>query len=78
MNAKKESIVLVGAGVVACAACCAAPLTGFFVAVGMGTAVGAAAYGLAGLVLGLLAVAITVGMRRRRRRPCRPSTPTPP
>jgi hypothetical protein len=65
MSSKKQDLVLVGAGAAACAVCCAAPILGFFAAIGLGTVLGVAVFGMAGL--GIAAMGIIVLMRRRRR-----------
>ena len=65
MSSKKQDLVLVGAGAAACAVCCAAPILGFFAAIGLGTVLGVAVFGMAGL--GIAAMGIIALMRRRRR-----------
>jgi hypothetical protein len=72
MSSKKQDLVLVGAGVAACAVCCAAPILGFFAAIGLGTVLGVAAFGAIGLCIA--AVGIVVLMRRRRRQATRCGT----
>ncbi len=67
MSARKEGAALVGAGAVACAACCAGPIVGFLAAIGLGTATGFALFGVAAVVVGALAVAVVLVRRRRRR-----------
>jgi hypothetical protein len=70
---------LVAAGAAACAVCCAGPILGFLAATGIASALGAAVFGVAGLVA-VLAVAAVVWLRRRRARRCTPagsSGPTP-
>ncbi|HVE17841.1 MAG TPA: hypothetical protein VNB52_02095, partial [Ilumatobacteraceae bacterium] len=69
MSSKKQDLVLVGAGVAACAVCCAAPILGFFAAIGLGTVLGVAAFGVTGLCIA--AVGVIVLMRRRRRQATR-------
>lgn len=64
MSSKKQDLVLVGAGVAACAVCCAAPILGFFAAIGLGTVLGVAAFG----VIGLFTAAIGIIVLKRRRR----------
>ncbi len=61
---RKDNAALVGVGAVACAACCAGPILGVLAAIGLGTAVGVALWGLGALVVGLLVLAVLV--RRRR------------
>ena len=65
MSSKKQDLVLVGAGVAACAVCCAAPILGFFAAIGLGTVLGVAVFGVVGLFIA--AIGIIVLMQRRRR-----------
>ena len=43
-------------GVAACAVCCAGPILGFLAAIGIGTALGVAVFGIAGLLIAMLAV----------------------
>ena len=64
MSTKKQDLVLVGAGAAACAVCCAAPILGFFAAIGLGTVLGVAAFGVVGLLIA--ATGIIVLKRRRR------------
>jgi hypothetical protein len=66
MSSKKQDLALVGAGAAACAVCCAAPILGFFAAIGLGTVLGVAVFGVLGLCIA--ASGIIVLMRRRRRR----------
>ena len=61
---RKDNAALVGVGAVACAACCAGPILGVLAAIGLGTAVGVALWGVGALVVGLLVLAVLV--RRRR------------
>jgi hypothetical protein len=69
MSVKRDSAAVVGAGVAACAVCCAGPILGFLGAIGLGAAAGAAIFGAVSLVIGG-AVAASFIVRRRRRR-CR-------
>jgi hypothetical protein len=69
MSTKLDTAAIVGVGAAACVACCAGPILGFLAAIGLGTALGAALFGIGGL-----AVAMVVGMlmlRRRRRQATR-------
>lgn len=61
----KDAATFTTAGVAACAACCAGPVVGFIAAAGAAAALGFAALGLVGLLLG---VAVFVVLRRRHRR----------
>jgi hypothetical protein len=67
VSAKRDGAAIVGVGAAACAVCCAGPILGFLAAIGLGTAVGFALFGVIGLVVGL-AVGLLVFRRRRRRR----------
>ena len=67
MTSKKDSAALVGVGAAACAVCCAGPILGFLVAIGLGTALGVAIWGVGALIVGAV-VAVFVLVRRRRRR----------
>lgn len=66
MSSKKENLALVGVGAAACAVCCAGPIIGLLVAIGLGTAAGIAVFGSIGFVMS--AIVIIVVLRRRRRR----------
>lgn len=68
MSAKKENAAILGAGVAACAVCCAGPILGVLAAIGLGTAAGAALFGASAMLIGALAVAVVMIRRRRRRR----------
>ena len=70
MSTKKENAAIVGVGVAACAACCAAPIIGFLAAIGLGTAVGFALFGAVALVIGAVALVVVLGRRRRRADAC--------
>jgi hypothetical protein len=72
MSFKKQDLVLVGAGAAACTVCCAAPIIGFFAAIGLGTVLGIAVFGVVGLLIA--AIGLIVVMRRRRRQATRCST----
>jgi hypothetical protein len=63
MSTKKENAAIFGVGAAACAACCAAPIIGFFAALGAVT--GTALFGTIGLAV--TAVVVLVAVRRRRR-----------
>ncbi len=66
MSGNREGTALVGAGVAACAVCCAGPILGFLAAIGLGTVAGAMVFGGGALVIGAV-VAVAVVVRRRRR-----------
>lgn len=70
MSRRKEGLGVVGLGAAACAACCVGPILGFLAAIGLGTALGVAAFGLAGLAIAALAVPVVV----RRSGACEPGT----
>ncbi len=62
--------MLVGAGAVACVACCAGPVLGFLAAIGLGTAIGVLLWGVGAVVGGALLVAYVMVRRRRRTVSC--------
>jgi hypothetical protein len=68
----RASLGVLGAGAAACAACCAGPIVGFLAATGIATVLGAAIFGLVGLVV-VLAVAGVLYQRRRKAQRCAPS-----
>jgi len=67
VSSKRDSAAIVGVGVAACAVCCAGPIVGFLAAIGLGTAIGFALFGLAGLIVAL-STGLALYLRRRRRR----------
>ena len=67
--------VALGVGVAACAACCAGPIAGFLAAIGLGTVVGVAVFGIIGLLIAVLAIPVLI--RHRRRRGGAPPVPAP-
>lgn len=67
----KERAGLLGIGVAACAVCCAGPILGFLAAVGLGTVLGVAVFGVAGLLIAPLAV-VSLARRRQRAAACAP------
>jgi predicted exporter len=73
MTNKKQDVALIGAGAAACAVCCAGPILGFFAAIGFGTLVGVALFGVAGLAIAALGVIIVLRRRRQRDPSCRPN-----
>ena len=79
MSSKREGAALVGVGAAACAVCCAGPILGFLAAIGLGTAAGAAVFGVGALVVGAAITAFVIVRRRRRAASCAPVgvEPTP-
>lgn len=70
MSGNKERAALVGVGVAACAVCCAGPILGFLAAIGLGTALGVAVFGVGALVVGAAIAAFVIVRRRRRATSC--------
>jgi len=70
MSPKKETAALVGVGAVACVACCSGPILAVLAAIGLGTAVGFALYGIGAIVVGAIAIAVVLHRRRRRAVTC--------
>ena len=66
-----DGAAAVGVGVAACAVCCAGPILAFLAAIGLGTALGVAVFGIIGVAIALLAIPVFVRHRRRRRQ-CAP------
>lgn len=71
-SSTKEGAGLLGIGVAACAVCCAGPILGFLAAIGIGTVVGVAVFGVVGLAIALLAI-VPVVRRRRATAACETS-----
>ena len=63
-SSTKDGVGVLGIGVAACAVCCAGPILGFLAAIGIGTVIGVAVFGVVGLAIALLAIVPIV--RRRR------------
>ena len=75
MRTKSDAgLGVLGVGAAACATCCAGPILGFLAATGIASVLGAAVFGIVGLVA-VLAVALVLHLRRRSQRPACP-TPT--
>jgi hypothetical protein len=55
---------------VACAACCAGPVLAFLAAIGLGTVLGLAIFGLAGSAVAALVVPVVLRLRRQRAASC--------
>jgi hypothetical protein len=72
---KRDGAAVVGVGVATCAVCCAGPILAFLGAIGVGTLLGVAMFGVIGFAVAL--VAVPVLLRRRRRRCTDPATPVP-
>ncbi len=51
---RSDGAAVVGVGVAACAVCCAGPILGFLAAIGLGTVLGVAVFGIIGVVIALL------------------------
>ena len=73
MSAKRENVAIVGAGVVACAVCCAGPILGVLAAIGVGTAAGFALFGTVAVVIGVAVAGFVIVRRRRRAAMCSPA-----
>ena len=69
MSNRREGAALVGVGAAACAVCCAGPILGFLVAIGLGTAVGFAVFGSIALLIGAVAAIILTLRRNRQTQP---------
>jgi hypothetical protein len=66
----KAGLGVLGVGAAACAACCAGPIVGFLAATGIASALGAVAFGAAGLLVVLAVAAVLWHRRRRHARAC--------
>lgn len=66
---KKEGIAVVGIAAVACAACCAGPVIGFIAALGIGTGLAVAVFGVGGFVVAALG-ALWLMRRHQARSQC--------
>jgi len=73
MSTTRHSAALVGAGVAACAVCCAGPILAILAAIGLGTAAGYALLGAVAVLLGAAALAVVLIRRRRRAGRCVPT-----
>jgi len=71
MSSKKDGAAIVGVGVVACAACCAGPVLGFIAALGVGTVLGVALFGVVGLLVAVIGTGWLI--RRRLQQACQPA-----
>jgi hypothetical protein len=70
-----DGAAVVGIGAAACAVCCAGSILGLLAAIGLGTALGVAVFGLAGLVIAILGIPLI--SRRKRHRRCAPGAAVP-
>ncbi len=70
MSSKKDVPAIVGVGAAACAACCAGPILAFLGGIGFGTVAGVLLFGVAGLLIAAVGVAIVMSWRRRRAMTC--------
>lgn len=70
MSPTRERTALVGAGVAACAVCCAGPILGLLAAIGVGTAAGFALVGAIALLIGAALAAFGLTRRRKRAATC--------
>ena len=61
----RDGAAVVGAGA-ACAVCCAGPIFALVGAIGLGTILGIAVFGVAGLLVALFAVPVLLQRRKRR------------
>jgi hypothetical protein len=77
VSTRKQTAAIAGAGAAACAVCCAGPVLGFLAAIGLGTIAGVLLFGVAGLAIAVLGVAIVVYRRRRARTCALDSDPVP-
>lgn len=75
MSSKKSNAPLIGAGVAACAVCCAGPILAVLAAIGVSTGVGYALFGVGALAVGAAITAFVVLPRRRRSVVCSPNDP---
>lgn len=64
---------VLGLGAAACVACCAGPILGLLAATGIASVLGAAVFGVVGLVAVLVAAAVLLSRRRRRVNGCTPA-----
>jgi hypothetical protein len=69
-SAKRDNAAVVGVGAAACAVCCAGPILGFLAAIGLGTALGAAIFGVSALAIGALALVLVLRRRQHRLAAC--------
>ena len=70
---RRDGATAVGIGVAACAACCAGPILGVLGAIGLGTTVGVLLFGVAGLAIAAIGLAVLVHRRRRTSTACDPT-----
>ena len=73
MSAKKDGATIIGVGAAACVACCAGPILGFLAAIGIGTTLGVALFGIAGLAIAGVGALLLVRRRGGRAAACTPA-----
>jgi hypothetical protein len=75
---RRKRIAVAGAGAVACAACCAAPVGGALTAIAASSIFGGLVFGLAGMLVAAAMTTVVVRQRRARRdRRCGSGRPSP-
>jgi hypothetical protein len=67
---RRDGVAAVGIGAAACVACCAGPIIGVLGAIGLGTAVGVLLFGIAGLAIAAIGLALVLHRRRRTSTAC--------
>lgn len=72
----KSGLGVLGVGAAACAVCCAGPILGFFAAIGLGTVLGMALFGVAGLAIALLVI-VPIMRRHHKQAACAPAETVP-
>ncbi len=75
MKIQRDDKLVIGAGMAACAVCCAGPILGFFAALGLGTLASTWVFGAGGLLVAAV-VSTTLVVRRRRRKATECSAPS--
>ena len=73
MSTKSDGAAVVGVGAAACAVCCTGPILGFLAAIGLGTVVGFALFGVLGVAFTAVIGVVLYRHRRRRATACTPS-----
>lgn len=70
MSARKDGVAVAGVGAVACVACCTGPILGLLGAIGLGTVTGVLVFGIVGLLVTTIGIAVFTVRRRRRNTAC--------